>query len=160
MTEQRKTNGTVGDRSNKPPLEVKIRYFLAMTALLIVAAAAGWAASKASESVHQSAQAKQQAQDNAVLTKKVAVLSAANTAVLTRVVADETETCLIQKRGLPASHYLASAMGDISALLSYGSAHPSTPVPPQVAKPLADLKRKSGLYAAIQASQPNTRSCP
>lgn len=73
---------------------------------------------------------------------------------------DERNTCLIQRRGLPANKHLAAAMGDIAYLLSLPRP-PSAPIiPAPVETRITGLVADSSAYAAVQAKQPKTRECP
>lgn len=83
-----------------------------------------------------------------------------NTANLTKLTArvanDEFDTCVIQRRGLPAGHELAASMSEIHALLTLPS---PTPPPPPVAAILSSLNGHLATYLTIEAKQPRSRSC-
>lgn len=99
----------------------------------------------------------------AVLIGVLVIASAYNTIktfdVTGRVSSDEHSTCLIQARGLPAGHQLSDSMADIHVLLTVPRTAHSAPVPPAIAKVLADLNGHLAAYTADEATLPHTRIC-
>lgn len=67
--------------------------------------------------------------------------------------------CVIQARGLPAGHELASSMADIHMLLIQPRRSGQPPPPPAVAAIVRDLNFHLSRYLGIEAKQPATRRC-
>lgn len=97
-------------------------------------------------------------------------LAKQNAMLVRRVSADELQTCTIQARGLPVSHQLAAAMGEIHALLTLPPSPDAPPVPPRVERIVAGYTDKHGkhhpglndhlaAYQRAEAKQPQTRAC-
>ena len=71
---------------------------------------------------------------------------------------NETQTCMIQARGLKGQRHLTAIMRDIGVLLTpLPGAHAS--VPPAFVGPLANLREQLGVYVTIEGAQPQSRSC-
>lgn len=160
-TEDRVHAGTKSQRDKTMPLAFKVRYWIAMGAFLACAFGAGVAVNKAISSKQESGRAAQLAQTTQALTHRVAALAARNTMLTHRVATDEQKTCVIQARGLPASHHLAVVIGDIGNLISLGSlnqAH-ARGVPPRAVRLLLSLQSNSTTYERLEAKQPSSRKC-
>ena len=67
---------------------------------------------------------------------------------------DETDTCMIQARGLPASKHLAAAMGDLAIVLGVLTPQQLDKTPKQIRAALEGLRVESAAYQAIEAQQP------
>ena len=72
---------------------------------------------------------------------------------------DEHQTCLIQARGLPASHDLAESMKGIHILLTLPPAPHAKRVPRKIETILRNLNRSLAAYQKAESHQPLTRSC-
>lgn len=81
---------------------------------------------------------------------------------LIRLRADEHQACVIQARGLPAGHHLATAVGDIAKLLQASrlqTMHPARGVSAQALRLLIDLEVHADAYATLESRQPGSQSC-
>lgn len=94
-----------------------------------------------------------------LLTAIVAIALNTSDKTATRVSNDEHSTCIIQQRGLPAGHHLASLVSDIGMLLSLTPNNPHSTVPPIASQLLRDLKAQADAYSTIEQRQPATRTC-
>ena len=80
---------------------------------------------------------------------------------------DEHSTCVIQSRGLPASKHLAHVMKDFGVFIEPPDAHnplarglpKPPPVPAYYLPALEDLRRELPAYNALEAKQPQGRTC-
>jgi hypothetical protein len=75
-----------------------------------------------------------------------------------RIGRNETQTCVIQARGLKGQPHLTAIMRDIAVLLTpLPGVHAAVPRP--FVAPLANLREQVGAYLAIENEQPSGRSC-
>lgn len=156
--DERAYQGTKGDRRDDQARR-NARYVVLVAVAFVVALGIGYLANKALSASHQSSVTAKLTTDNARLTQHVAALAKSNTQLVARVAMDERQTCKIQARGLPAGHYLASAMGDINELLSLQTPAQLAKVPPFARDLLTGLHASSGAYKKIEAKQPQRRTC-
>lgn len=177
--EDRAQDGTRLDRSRDPlPLGVRVRYTIAVVVAAIAAYVGGTALTHYQDSsrvAHQAKTAAQQAKtaarqaqavasQNASLARQNGALVRQVSALAARLATDEHSTCVIQARGLPASHELAASMADIHALLtlsprSKAQRLAARQTPPYVRKLVADLNTHLGGYQRREAKQPQSRRC-
>jgi hypothetical protein len=92
------------------------------------------------------------------------LLALAFTDLTNRVSSDEHATCIIQARGLPASHELAASMADIHKLLtvppvSAAQKARQKATPAHVLAIVKDLNAHLAVYQGLESKQPATRSC-
>lgn len=72
---------------------------------------------------------------------------------------DEHSACVIQARGLPASHQLADSLGDIHTLLTLPAPPGSPPVPKSITAVINDLNMHLANYQLLESGQPQSRTC-
>jgi hypothetical protein len=73
---------------------------------------------------------------------------------------NQRSTCTVQSRGLPASHHLSKAMGDLSTILNDLNDNGLIPVLSSSGdKTLTDLEAQTAAYSSIESRQPNSRNC-
>lgn len=101
----------------------------------------------------------------AIVSSLIAAYAATQATLLgRRLSSDEHATCIIQARGLPASHELAASMRDIHTLLtlrpqSRAQKLAAESTPSSVKVLLADLDLHLSRYQSAEAKQPATRTC-
>lgn len=163
--DQRAREGTKSDRRDDKARR-GARYVVLVAVAFVVALGVGYLARKAVSASHQSSTTAKLTRHVASLTKadsklvaRVAGLGKANAKLVARVAMDERQTCKIQARGLPAGHFLATAMGDINELLSLQTPAQLAKLPPFARDLLTSLHTSSGQYKKIEANQPQHRSC-
>lgn len=72
---------------------------------------------------------------------------------------DEHSSCVIQARGLPAGHHLASVVGDIGMLLGLADRKRLAALPGEQRALYDSLRDNSNAYARAERHQPQHRSC-
>lgn len=126
-------------------LTSKVRYWIVMAAVLVIAVAAAVAirnTAKVDTTAHE-----------------VSKLAHANAALVRRVVNDEHQTCIIQARGLPAGHQLAASMKVIYVLLTLPPSPTAKATPAPIERLILALDHHLALYLHAESKQPPTRNC-
>lgn len=72
---------------------------------------------------------------------------------------DEHSFCVVQARGLPASHHLATGFEDLGMLLGLANPQKLARLPARQRMLYESLRNNSNAYARIEAKQPKGRSC-
>lgn len=72
---------------------------------------------------------------------------------------DEHSFCVVQARGLPASHHLAAGFQDIGQLLALANPQRLAQLPARQRDLYDSLRDNSNAYARIESKQPQSRQC-